>query len=125
MCITVNGEKAIPENIVCTNAVGEAQKVHVANKSDGVVVSLNAYHYGLNKISYDLNTPDGVKHFTYEILKTHIRGSREQFRYRNDLQQNEETEWYANVLPDKQNAEAEPTTIWLSEDENAHVHYGP
>ncbi len=125
MCVQVNNDYVIPENITCTDGVGEPKKIHVVNKGDGVVVYIEAFRYGINTVSYDVNTPEGVKHFTYAILKTHQWGPRDNFWYRNDLQQNEEREWCANVWLDRENTEAGATTIWLSEDENAHVQYGP
>lgn len=124
MRVKVNNEYVIPENITCTNGVGEPKKTRVVNNKDGVTVYINAYHHGINKVSYDVNTPEGVKHFTYDIMKTHGWGPRDNFRYRNELQQNDEMEWYANVWLEKKDAEAGATTIKLSEDENAHVHYG-
>lgn len=125
MSVKVDGEYVIPENITCIYGIGEPQKIRVVNKANEVVVYIEAFRYGMNTISYDVNTPEGVKHFTYSIFKTHQWGPRVDFWYRNDVQHNEENEWYANVWLDKENVEARATTIWLAEDENAHVQYGP
>lgn len=122
MCVKVNNEYAIPENITCTNAIGKPKKVRIVKKENEVVVYVEAFEHGMNSIAYDVNTPEGVKHFTYDIMKTQQWGPRVDFWYKNELQQNEENEWYANVWLERKNVEAGATTIKLSEDENAHVH---
>ena len=122
MCVKVNNEYAIPENITCTNEIGKPKKVRIVKKENEVVVYVEAFEHGMNSIAYDVNTPEGVKHFTYDIMKTQQWGPRVDFWYKNKLQQNEENEWYANVWLERKNVEAGATTIKLSEDENAHVY---
>lgn len=122
MGVKVDNECVIPENITCTNAIGKPKKVRIVKKENEVVVYVEAFEHGMNSIAYDVNTPEGVKHFTYDIMKTQHWGPRLDFWYKNELQQNEENEWYANVWLERKNVEAGATTIKLSEDENAHVH---
>lgn len=122
MCVKVDNECVIPENITCTNAIGKPKKVRIVKKENEVVVYVEAFEHGMNTIAYDVNTPEGVKHFTYDIMKTQHWGPRLDFWYKNELQQNEENKWYANVWLERKNVEAGATTIKLSEDENANVH---
>lgn len=127
MSVKVNGEYVKPENITCTrSAHEETQKISVVSKSKSDVLYIDSVAKSRYYISYDVNTPDGVKHFTYSVFKTHDMGPREEYFYRNDLYKDEATgEWYANVWLDNKNAEAGATTIWLNENEDADVHYGP
>lgn len=90
MCVKVNNEYAIPENITCTNEIGKPKKVRIVKKENEVVVYVEAFEHGMNTIAYDVNTPEGVKHFTYNIMKTQQWGPRVDFWYKNKLQQNEE-----------------------------------
>lgn len=124
MYVKVNNEYVIPENIASMNGNDE-QDIRVVNKADSVVVYISALRYGGNTVFYDVNTPEGVKHLTYTIIKAHDWGPREDFLYMIDLQQDEEGEWYADVWLQEKKCKEITATIWLSEDENAHVKDGP
>lgn len=126
MSIEVNGVETVPYNIVCTSGAGETKKIRTVNKEGEVVLYIDAFKHNMYTISYDVDTEDGVKHFSYGIVKTHQGGPRDSFWYYVDLDKDKETgEWEARIWLDRKNAETCAHTILLSEDESAYVQYGP
>lgn len=126
MRLEVDGKEAVPYNITCVNGAGEGQKIRMINKDDEVVLYIGAFHHDMYTISYDINTPDGVKRFSYGIMRTNQGGPRDSFWYYIDLDREEETmEWEARIWLDRKNAEARAHNISLLENETAYVQYGP
>lgn len=126
MRVRVNGESIVPYNITCTDGAGNVEKVRVVSKDDGLVLYIGAFHHDMYTISYDVDTSDGVKHFTYGIMRTKQGGPRDNLWYYMDLDENEEIkEWEARVWLDWENTESKAHTIILSDDENAYVQFGP
>lgn len=126
MSAEVDGVDVVPYNITCTNGVGEEEKLRVLNKNNEVVIYVGASKRDKYIISYDVDTSDGVKHFSYGIMRTHQGGPRDSYWYKLDLNKDEETyEWEARIWLDRKNAETKAHTILLSEDENAYVQFGP
>lgn len=98
----------------------------MVNKEGETVLYVDAFKHDMYTISYDVDTPDGVKHFTYAIMKTHQGGPKDSFWYQMSLKKDEESgEWKADIWLERKDAEARAETIWLKDDENAHVQYGP
>lgn len=126
MRIKVDDKEVVPYNITCTNGGGEEQKIRIINRGDEIVIYIGASRHDKYTISYDIDTVDGVKHFSYGIMKTHQGGPRDNFWYYVDLDKKDDTKgWEVRVWLDRKNAEAKARTILLSEDENAYVQYGP
>lgn len=122
--VKVNGENVVPYNITCLNDSDESQKLKVRSLDDYTDVSCAANLYGGYVFSYDVDTPDGVRHFTFMIMKTHNWGPRYSCSYEMNLNESED-DWLARVLLVERNALGEIQEIKLSEDENAHVQLGP
>ncbi len=125
MRINVNGESVTPYNITCVREESYDAPLRIRSKDEYTDISTEAAAYSGYTISYDVDTPDGAKHLSFMILKTHMMGPRDSFAYEIDLDKDQESgDWRARVWLDRPNAESKITEIWLSEDEHAHVQYG-
>lgn len=126
MRLEVDGKEAVPYNITCVNGAGKEQKIRMINKDDEIVLYIGAFHHDMYTISYDVDTPDGVKHFSYGIMRTNQGGPRDSFWYYINLDREEETmEWRARIWLGRRDEEVGARDIMLSEDETAYVQYGP
>lgn len=126
MRVKVEREEAVPYNITCTNGAGEEQKVRIVNRGDEIVLYIGAFRHDMYTISYDVDTLEGTKHFSYGIMRTNQGGPRDSFWYYMVLDKEEDAEeWGARVWLDRKNAEARAYDISLREDESAYVQYGP
>lgn len=126
MRVQVENQDVVPYNITCTDGAGNVEKLRVVSKEDEIVLYIDAFHHDMYTIAYDVDTPDGVKHFSYGIMRTNQGGPRDSFWYYMDLDKDDETnEWEARVWLDRKNAEARAHNISLLKNENAYVQYGP
>lgn len=124
MSVTVNDETVIPQNVTCTYGNGETVDLQTVSTEDGLRLKARAFPYDGYTVSYDVETEEGIKHFTFMVMKTHNGGPVRQFAYQMDLEQ-KEGEWVAEVLLVEPRAEGKVQIIPLSEDETAYVQLGP
>ena len=124
MSIEVNGAEMVPYNIVCVNGAGETEKIRTVNKDGEVVLYIGAFKHDMYTISYDVDTEDGVKHFSYGIMKTHQGGPRDGFWYNVSLDKKDEG-WLARIWLGRENEEAKAEEFILIGDEDCYVKIGP
>ena len=122
--VEINGEQAKIYNVACIGENdGQEEKLIVKEQEKGVLVKCKALPYDAYTFYYDVETEDGVKHFSFRIVKTHTGGPIERFQY--EMKLRKEEEWVAQVLLVEKDAEGEIKKIPLSEDETAYVQLGP
>lgn len=115
--VRVDGEDVKPSNVTCKNEKGEDEKLWISNKDRGIQVKNQAFLYNMYQYEFDVDTPEGVKHFTFHAFKPRTGGPKSKFAYEVSIRKRDGV-WVAEILYVNAGAEGKVQQIPLEEVED-------